>query len=55
MESTQQVVHIGFEMVKIEKGVDEYGGNRRNRWGIGVKRIVSRNRISQNYIYETDH
>jgi hypothetical protein len=39
MESTQQVVRIGFEMVKVENGMDGYGENKRNRWGIVRKAI----------------
>ncbi len=39
MESTQQVIHIGFEIVKIENGKDGYGENMRNRWGIVRKAI----------------
>ena len=39
MELTQQVVHIGFEMVKVENGMDQYGENMRNRWGIVRKAI----------------
>jgi hypothetical protein len=39
MELTQQVVHIDFEMVKVENGMDQYGENMRNRWGIVRKAI----------------
>jgi hypothetical protein len=43
MECTQQVVRIGFEMVKVEKGVDGFGGNRQNRWGFVTKTLLGSN------------
>jgi hypothetical protein len=39
MECTQQVVRIGFEMVKVENGMDGYWGNRHKMWGFVTKTI----------------
>lgn len=43
MELTQQVVRIGFEMVKLERGVDGYRGNCAKGGKLIAERIVGCN------------